>query len=611
MKTTSNPIHFSIRYVSVLVLIIFATQFSFAQLDSSHFVTTWRTLYPGSSNSQSITISTNPNYTYNYDVDWNNDGVFDDLGVSGNITYQSTTSTIVTVRIRGTFPSIYFGDTSLSSNGTDRLKLLSINQWGTMHWKDLSNAFYGCEHMTMLATDLPKLDSVTDMSNMFNNALLFNGNISNWDVSQVTSMEGLFMHARSFNQAIGNWDVSNVTSMKRMFKGARSFDQSIGSWDVSLVTNMKEMFYGAHSFNQAIGNWDVSNVNKMDGMFGYARSFNQNINNWDVSLVTDMSGMFEAARAFNQPLGNWDVSNVTNMEGMFSGAYVFDQPLSNWDVSNVTNMERMFHGSVFNHPIDSWNVSSVTDMEWMFTSSLFNQPLNNWDVSNVRNMEAMFSNAINFNQPLNSWNISNVHSITRMFQNARAFNQDISSWNVSSINIMYWMFYNAKSFNQNLGNWNISNVGNMWQMFDSSGLSTANYDSTLIAWQAKSHLTGVAFGAADISYCASDSVRNLLINNSGWTFYGDTLDCVTVGVDHNQIPKINFTIYPNPTQGQLTIESAAVNRNMPLLIYNTQGQKVRSIRLESQSQQIDLIDLPAGLYFVVQGKNRQKLVLEK
>jgi hypothetical protein len=183
---------------------------------------------------------------------------------------------------------------------------------------------------------------------------------------------------------------------------------------------------------------------------------------------------------------------------------------------------------------------------------------------------------------------------------------------------MGFMFKGATSFNQNLGDWNIINLvsqrfydSDLKQMFDSCGLSTANYDSTLIGWQAKPHPANLELGAANLSYCASDSVRNLLINNSNWTFYGDTFDCVTVGMAEKQNPKSNFKIYPNPTQGQLTIESSKENFDAPFLIYNTQGQMVRSIRIANQRQQINLSKLPAGLYFVVQGENRQKLVLEK
>ena len=57
---------------------------------------------------------------------------------------------------------------------------------------------------------------ITDMSNLFSNAVGFNDNIGQWDVSQVTTMYGMFQGATAFNQDIGQWDVSQVIK-GRMF----------------------------------------------------------------------------------------------------------------------------------------------------------------------------------------------------------------------------------------------------------------------------------------------------------------------------------------------------------------------------------------------------------
>ena len=143
------------------------------------------------------------------------------------------------------------------------------------------------------------------------------GPIHTWDTSQVTNMNEMFFNALAFDQDIGKWDVSNVTDMANMFASARAFNQNIGKWDVSKVTNMQGMFSDAEAFNQDIGKWDVSNVTNMSNMFATAKAFNQDIGSWDVSNVTNMSNMFEIAEAFNQDIGKWDVSNVTEMTDMF------------------------------------------------------------------------------------------------------------------------------------------------------------------------------------------------------------------------------------------------------------------------------------------------------
>ena len=176
----------------------------------------------------------------------------------------------------------------------------------------------------------------------------FNGDISQWNVSNVKTMTWMFLRAKNFNQPLNNWDVSNVRNMHMMFYEALSFNQPLNNWDVSKVDDMSSMFYCAVNFNQPLNNWDVSRVEDMSYMFGSAFNFNQPLNNWDVSNVENMSYMFASAEEFNQPLNNWNVSNVEEMECMFNRARRFDQPLDKWDVSNVIDMYNeggMFRGS--------------------------------------------------------------------------------------------------------------------------------------------------------------------------------------------------------------------------------------------------------------------------
>jgi surface protein len=108
---------------------------------------------------------------------------------------------------------------------------------------------------------------VTNMYSMFAYVSAFNGDISNWVVSNVTDMYGMFHQATSFNQDIGSWDVSSVTDMRSMFEDASAFNQDIGSWEVDLVTDMRSMFSGASVFNQDLGSWVVSSVTIMENMF--------------------------------------------------------------------------------------------------------------------------------------------------------------------------------------------------------------------------------------------------------------------------------------------------------------------------------------------------------
>ena len=132
-------------------------------------------------------------------------------------------------------------------------------------------------------------------------------------------------------------DTSKITDMSYLFAkydsnrnpikdNANNFNGDISQWDVSNVKDMGWMFWGMKHFNGNISKWDVSNVKNMQGTFSGSKSFNQDLSMWDVSNAIVITYMFNGASSFNQDISRWNVSNVRNSYGIFKGCPIENQP---------------------------------------------------------------------------------------------------------------------------------------------------------------------------------------------------------------------------------------------------------------------------------------------
>jgi len=441
-----------------------------------------------SSDSLTTSLLANPDYSYNYTIDWGDGQV--DTNVTGDITHTYASEGEYAVSIRGIFPHFRFqqkyrlvydedGDEYWLCSNCSVIR--AVVQWGDINWRDMTEFFYKQYNFTSIETDQsPNLSQVSSLSSLFYYSK-FNGDISQWDVSNVTDMKEMFRYSRfngdisqwnvssvenmaymfdrsRFNDDISQWDVTNVTDMSSMFSYSQ-FNGDVSQWDVSNVTDMSSMFAGSQ-FTGDVSQWDVSNVTDLRGMFAGSQ-FTGDISEWDVSNVENMSYMFNRSR-FDGDLSQWDVSSVTDMKWMFYLAYDFNGDISLWDVSNVTDMKEMFRYSRFNSDISQWDVNSVKDMTWMFSDSQFYGDISQWDVSNVTTMEGMFESS-QFHGDISQWDVSSVTDMNEMFSYSK-FNGDISRWDVSNVTNMYGMF-SGTPFNGDISQWDVSSVTNMQNMF--------------------------------------------------------------------------------------------------------------------------------------------------
>ena len=303
--------------------------------DAALFRSTWRV----TAGDKDITLPLVSGYSYDFTVDWG------DGSPTSEITAHNDPDRIHTYAEAKDYNLVIEGTLEAWSfnNAGDKDKILSVESFGDLGYKNLSGAFHGCTNL---------------------------GDFEGGFTSSVTDMSLMFWGATDADPDMSEWDVSSVIDMGNMFRAARSADPDVSEWDVSAVTNMAYMFYQATSANPDVSGWKVSTVTDMTSMFEVATSADPDVSEWDVSAVTDMGSMFFGATDADPDVSEWDVSKVTNMTYMFSGATSADPDVSSWDVSKVTNMTYMFSGATSANPdVSSWDVSAVLGMHYMFNNS--------------------------------------------------------------------------------------------------------------------------------------------------------------------------------------------------------------------------------------------------
>ena len=110
---------------------------------------------------------------------------------------------------------------------------------------------------------------VTDMSGMFQGAILFNAAIpksgSQWDTAQVKYFDNMFKNAAAFNQDISSWVVSSGQNFDSMFDGAIAFNKGFTmttSWTGAGGASATNMFQGATAW---LLRYDPPTAGSVDG----------------------------------------------------------------------------------------------------------------------------------------------------------------------------------------------------------------------------------------------------------------------------------------------------------------------------------------------------------
>jgi surface protein len=197
-----------------------------------------------------------------------------------------------------------------------------------------------------------------------------------------------------------------------------------------------------------------------------------------------------------------NLSNVSQFSTAFAQCPFTTIDVSGWDASSFTNIRRAFSGCT--------NLTSLN--------------LTNWDVSNVSTFSGFLADSSDITTigNVSGWDVSNVSNMEYVFQQCNLLTGlDFSSWNVSSVTSFRNFLWNVDSFDNDLSGWDIDQVTEFANfMLQADGLSTANYDSTLISWANQTPTSGININFGGSQYTlggAAEAARTTLTTTYLWT----------------------------------------------------------------------------------------------
>jgi surface protein len=597
------------------------------------FVTTWKTDNSGTSGTTEITIPTT-GIGYNYDVDWDNNGTYDEFGLSGDVTHDFGTAGTYTIRIKGEFSQIYFND------GGDKGKLLDVTKWGSNVWSSFSRAFFGCENMDISATDVPDLSSATTMDRALRECdNLLGTNLASWDVSTITSFHRTFEGCDIFNTNIDSWNVSSGANFSRMFINSIAYNQPMNSWDVSSGTDFQYMFSNCDALDQDLDNWNTSGANNMNRMFNSCDVFNGDVTTWDTDTVTNFAYMFSQCPNFNQNLNGWDVSSGATFSQMFSGDTSYNQPMDAWNTISVTNISHMFNGATtFDQDLGGWDVSGVTTATSMFAGDSlsitnYDNLLVGWGQQNVQSgvsLDAGYSVYCTGKEYKDTLVLSDLWTIIDGGLETTAPTPDLTT--LSDVNsVCEIVSLTAPTATDNCTSnvtvtsdavLPISNLGTTvvtWTYVDENGNASTQTQNVIIdAFELGVILNtdGVTLESENsdqgVTYQWIDCSTNLIVQgeaNQSFTPQiagdyavvitqggcSDTSDCVSSAVSLDELNTIQVLVYPNPSNGIFTIK--ADQDIVGLEVIDMIGRKV-DVEINLQTGMVNGNSLSNGRYFL-------------
>ena len=132
---------------------------------------------------------------------------------------------------------------------------------------------------------------------------------------------------------------------------------------------------------------------------------------------------------------------------------------------------------------------------------------------------------------------------------------------------------------------------------------------TAQAQQATLSSGGMATGSGSVAYSIGQIAYTTATNASGSITQGvqQPIEIYTLGVDDFVNISLIMKAYPNPTQGDLTLEITDLKlENLTFQLIDLQGRSIENRKIANTNETIKMENLPSATYFLkVTNKNKE------
>ena len=162
--------------------------------------------------------------------------------------------------------SLFYKGVELAKYDKSIQETIDISEWDTSNVNNMSDMFAYAKYFNCDLSNWD-VDNVETMRNMFNGCLQFNSDLSDWNVTKVDDMDSMFEGCTRFEgNGLEGWDVSNVQSMDYMFMKCLVFNVDLSDWNVSEDVDQHNMFTRCQLLERYgnLPDWWIENPDRMD-----------------------------------------------------------------------------------------------------------------------------------------------------------------------------------------------------------------------------------------------------------------------------------------------------------------------------------------------------------